>query len=183
VPEDGGITMYFGANLPTTSAAFNASNAAIFQPSQIALTQNIAPIACQGYLISGTINGTKIAGLFDNMVAGTNFASFSGQLSPNGQAISDGKYSGQKCGGNPSNVSGTLTAYTVAPLNGTFTGTLTSNPFGSDTMTVAFTQNPDFSVNVMGTFVENGVTTTFVNDPGGSIIVGGSLFLEQIRST
>jgi len=43
-------------------------------------------------------------------------------------------------------------------------------------MTVAFTQNPDFSVNVMGTFVENGVTTTFVNEPGGSIIVGGSLF-------
>jgi len=43
-------------------------------------------------------------------------------------------------------------------------------------MTVAFRQNPDFTVNVMGTFVENGVTTTFVNDPGGSIIVGGSLF-------
>ena len=71
-----------------------------------------------------------------------------------------------------------VTGYTVAPLNGTFTGTLTSNPYGSDIVTVAFTQNPDFSVNVMGTFVENGVTTSFVNMPGAasSFIVGASLF-------
>ena len=175
MPENGGITMYFGTNVPTTSATFDASNVVIFQPSQITLTQNLAPISCSGYSINGTIGGTKIDGQFSTPTAA--FASFSGQLNSNGQSISDGKYSGQTCG-NPSNVHGTLTGYTVAPLNGTFTGTLTSNPYGSDIMTVTFAQNPDFSVNVLGTFVENGVTTTFVNMPAAasSLIVGASLF-------
>ena len=45
-------------------------------------------------------------------------------------------------------------------------------------MTVAFTQNSDFSVNIAGTFVENGVTTSFTNtqEPGSSAIEGASVF-------
>jgi hypothetical protein len=175
VPENGGNTMYFGINLPTTSAAFNASNVAIFQPSEITLTQNTGPIVCQGYFISGIIKGMKIDVQFDTGT-NTDFASFSGQLSSNGQAISDGKYSGQNCSLGNEHVSGTLTGYTVPPLNGTFKGTLTSNLFGSDIMTVAFTQHPDFSVNAMGTLVENGMTTSFVNVAGSSDIVGGAVF-------
>src|ERR1700743_1242697 len=94
-PENGGITMYFGTNLPMTNANFNASNVQIFQPSQIGSPQNIAPIVCAGYSLNGVIGGAKIDG---HVVTPTGaFASFSGQLSANGQAISDGKYSGQSC--------------------------------------------------------------------------------------
>jgi len=176
-PENGGITMYFGTNLPMTNADFNASNVQIFQPSQIGSTQNIAPIVCSGYSLNGAIGGTKIDGQIATSTG--KFASFSGQLSSNGQAISDGKYSGQNCAiASTATIKGTLTGYTVAPLNGTFTGKLTSSADGASVMTVAFTQNSDFSVNIAGTFVENGVTTSFTNtqEPGSSAIEGASVF-------
>jgi hypothetical protein len=175
-PENGGITMYFGTNLPMTSADFNANNTVIFQPSQIGAAQNIAPVVCSTYALNGAIDGTKIDGKFDTPTAA--FASFSGQLSSNGQAISNGKYSGQACAvSSTANVKGTLTGYTVAPISGTYTGKLTSNSFGADVMTIAFTQNPDFTVNITGTSVENGVTTSFTNvtGTGSSFIVGGTV--------
>jgi hypothetical protein len=175
-PENGGITMYFGTNLPMTNADFNASNVQIFQPSQISSTQNIAPIVCAGYSLNGAIGGTKIDGQIATPTG--KFASFSGQLSSNGQAISDGKYSGQNCSvASTATIKGTLTGYTVAPLNGTFTGRLTSSANGSIVMTVAFTQNPDFSITMAGTFVENGVTTSFTNTqvPDSNLIEGASV--------
>jgi hypothetical protein len=176
-PENGGITMYFGTNLPMTNADFNASNVQIFQPSQISSTQNIAPIVCAGYSLNGAIGGTKIDGQIATPTG--KFASFSGQLSSNGRAISDGKYSGQNCAvASTATIKGALTGYTVAPLNGTFTGRLTSSANGSSVMTVAFTQNSDFSVTIAGTFVENGVTTSFTNTqvPDSNLIEGASVF-------
>ena len=174
-PDSGGVAMFFGANLPMTSVNFSPNNTVIFEPSQITLTQNVAPIVCQGYSISGVIGGTKIEGQFTTETS--ELASFSGLLSPNGEAISDGKYSGQTCG-STSKVHGTLTGYTVPPVSGTYTGKLSSSVYGSDVITVAFTQNADFSLNVMGTLVENGVTNTFTNEtgPGMSYVEGGSIF-------
>ena len=35
-----------------------------------------------------------------------------------------------------------------------------------DVVTISFSQNPDFSVNTTGAYVENGVSTSFVNVTG-----------------
>jgi hypothetical protein len=174
-PENGGTTMYFGTNAPTSNSTFDVNNVAIFQPSQISLTQNTGPVACQSYSLDGKIGGTKIEGKFDTPTG--DFGSFSGQLSADGKSISDGKYSGQNCDSS-SKIKGTLTGYTVAPLNGTFTGTLTSDTQGSDIMTITFTQNPDKSVSMAGAFVEKGVTTSFVGSTGDStaVFTGASVF-------
>jgi hypothetical protein len=174
-PENGGTTMYFGTNVPTSNATFDVNNVAIFQPSQISLTQNTGPVACQTYTLNGKIDKSKIEGQFDTPTG--DFASFSGQLSADGKSISDGKYSGQNCD-SFSKIQGTLTGYTVEPLKGTFTGTLTSNTQGSDIMTITFTQNVDKSVSIAGAFVEKGVTTSFVGATGDSaaVFTGASVF-------
>jgi hypothetical protein len=176
VTPQNGIKMYFGTNLPTTNANFSASNLVIFQPSQISLTQNIAPISCEQYSINGAIGGMEVDAKIATPTGA--FASFSGQLSADGQSISNGKYTGQACTVAPSNVTGTLTGYTVAPLNGTFTGTLTSSAYGASVMTVDFEQAVAYTVKIAGTFVENGVTTSFTDMPGtdSSLISGASLF-------
>jgi hypothetical protein len=174
-PENGGTTMYFGTNVPTSNSTFDVNNVAIFQPSQISLTQNTGPVACETYALNGKIGGSKIEGQFDTPTG--DFASFSGQLSGDGKSISDGKYSGRNCD-RSSKIEGTLTGYTVAPLNGTFTGNLTSDTQGSDIMTITFTRNPDKSVSIAGTFVEKGVTTSFVGMNGDStaLFTGASVF-------
>lgn len=174
-PDNGGTAMYLGVNLTKTNVEFNANNLVIFQPSQITLAQNTAPIECGSYSFMGLIGGTKFDGELGTPTGA--FGSFSGQLSSDGQSISNGKYSGQACATIPSKVTGTLTGYTVAPLNGTFTGKLTSNTNGESVMTVSFTQKADFSVGITGTFVENGVTTSFVDVPGpdSSLISGASV--------
>ena len=175
-PENSGTTMFLGTNLPMTNANFNANNLQIFQPSEITLGQNNAPISCGGYSINGAIKGTSIDAQLATPTSTA--ASITGQLSTNGEAISNGKYTGQNCASQPTGITGTLTGYIVQPLNGTFTGKLTSNPFGSSVMTVSFTQNGDYSVTMNGTFVENGVTTSFTDDsgPDSSSIAGASVF-------
>jgi hypothetical protein len=176
VTPQNGIKMYFGTNLPTTNVNFSASNLVIFQASQISLTQNIAPISCEQYSINGAIGGAEVDAKIATPTGA--FASFSGQLSADGQSISNGKYTGQACTVAPSNVSGTLTGYTVAPLNGTFRGKLTSSANGASVMTVNFEQSVAYTVKIAGTFVENGVTTSFTDTPGtdSSLISGASLF-------
>ncbi len=167
-PDNGGTTMYLGVNLTKTNVDFNANNLVIFQPSQISLVQNTAPISCGGYSLMGAIGGTKFDGELGTPTGA--FGSFSGQLSSNGQSISNGKYSGQACTTMPSKVSGTLTGYTVAPLNGTFTGKLTSTANGASVVTVSSpTERRLLSPGITGTFVENGVTTSFADMAGNRL--------------
>jgi hypothetical protein len=56
-----------------------------------------------------------------------------------------------------------LVGYTIAPRNGTFTGTLNSSLYGADVVTLSITQNPDFSLNATRTSVANGVTTALIS--------------------
>lgn len=177
-PESGGMAMYVDSNVPGgTNLNFSGSNSVLINPAYI--TQGPGPILCEGYAMSGNIEGGKVDAQFITVPDSRSFATFSGQLAPSGQSISAGKYSGGTCSvGNPTTVKGTLTGYTVAPLNGTFTGTLTSNLYGADVVTISFSQNPDFSVNTTGAYVENGVSTSFVNVTGrvvgAALSVGGS---------
>jgi hypothetical protein len=167
-PDSGGNALNFEANVPGTNAQFIGTNAMIFYPSQVGLTSPTAtPIYCSPFAFSGEINGDAVKGNFDWGDTSERFATFSGELATNGQSISNGTYSGQSCAngdgpGTPKpSFKGTFSGQTIAPVNGTYSGTLTSSLFGADVVTFVITQNSNFSLNISGTSVENGVSTTF----------------------
>ena len=162
-PGDGSTTMYIEANVPQANAKFSGTNAVIFQPSQIGAVDSTSPIYCGGYDLNADITGSSLKGKFSIATQGVHFADFSGDLASNGQSISNGKYSGGACSVlNLPEVKGKFSGYTIAPINGTYTGTLTSSLYGPDVVTLSIKQNPDFSLTVSGTSVENGVSTVLV---------------------
>jgi hypothetical protein len=170
-PDNGSIAILLEANLPGANIGFTAPNAVIFQPSQISLNFHPYPIWCTGYAIEESISGSNLNGKVSVGAPPAQFADFSGNLAANGQAISSGKYSGEFCSDTNAQIKGTLTGYTIAPMNGTYRGTLTSSD-GPDVVTFTLAQNPDFSLNVSGTSVVNGVSTVLV---GGTDILDNSV--------
>jgi hypothetical protein len=171
-PDSGGATLNFEANVPGTNLQFNGTNAMIFYPSQVGLTgPTTRPIYCSPFAFNGEINGNAVNGNFDWGDTSERFANFSGELAANGQSISNGAYSGQSCAGGDGpgtpkpDFKGTFTGQIIAPVNGTYSGTLASSLFGADVVTFVITQNSDFSLNISGTSVENGVTTMFASLP------------------
>lgn len=178
-PNSGGNTLNFEANVPGTNLQFNGTNAVLFYPSQVGSTgPTTTPIYCSSFAFNGEINGDTVKGNFDWANTSERFANFSGALAADGQSISNGTYSGQSCANGDSpgtpkpNFKGTLTGQTIAPVNGTYSGTLTSSSFGADVVTFVIMQNPDFSLNISGTSVENGVTTTFALLPQSPVSQG-----------
>lgn len=186
-PDNGSITMLLDANLPGTNAQFSATNALIFQPSEIGLTPTTAPIYCSSFNIDASIRDSNLNGKLSWGYPATHFADFSGDLAANGQSISNGTYSGGICGVTSSavmsgpQIKGTLTGYTIAPVNGTYSGTLTNSLYGPDVVTFTITQNADFSLNASGTSVVNGVSTVLVGQNPqtlNSVVTGASVFLQ-----
>jgi hypothetical protein len=172
--EDGAAATYYEANLPATNVGFNVPNAEIFQPSQWTVP-NTEPIFCSGYFLDGNISGAKLDGKIAGGFPLSQFASFSGELDADGQSISTGQYSGGTCRVNGAlNTKGALTGYTVLPLNGMFTGTLTSSQYGASVVAISFTQNDDFTLIVTGTSVENGVTSALSGSAQNSIVLGAT---------
>jgi hypothetical protein len=178
-PDTGGNALNFEANVPGTNLQFNGTNAVLFYPSQVGLTgPTTTPIYCSPFAFDGEIEGDTVKGNFDWANTTERFANFSGALAADGQSISNGTYSGQSCANGDSpgtpkpNFKGTLTGQTIAPANGTYSGTLTSSLFGADVVTFVITQNPNFSLNISGTSVENGVTTTFALLPQSPVSSG-----------
>jgi len=196
-PSNGAAVMNFEANVPGTNVAFNGANASIFFPSQVGATGPNAtgtPLYCTPFGFNGEINGNSLKVAFDWGASTEHFASLSGELAANGQSISNGTYSGQTCSnadspGTPkANFKGTLTGQTIAPVNGTYSGTVTSSLFGADVVTFTIAQNADFSLNVAGTSSENGVTTMFsTNFPQSTLVTGASVLFggtaENVNET
>jgi hypothetical protein len=181
-PNSSGAALNFEANVPGTNLQFNGTNAMIFDSSQVGLTgPTTMPIFCSPFAVNGEINGNVVKGNFDWGDTSQRFASFSGELAADGQSLSNGAYSGQTCSvddgpGTPKpDFKGTLTGNIIAPVNGTYSGKLTSSLFGADVVTFAITQNPDFSLNISGTSVENGVTTMFASLPQSQVPAAASL--------
>lgn len=182
ITPDDGITMLLDANLPGTNAQFSTTNAQIFQPSQVGNVGSSAPIYCSSFNIDASIRDSNLNGKLSWGYPATHFADFSGDLAANGQSISNGTYSGGICRVTSSavmsgpQIKGTLTGYTIAPVNGTYSGTLTNSLYGPDVVTFTITQNPDFSLKMSGTSVVNGVSTVLV---GSSNSVTGALVFLQ----
>jgi hypothetical protein len=186
VPENGTIPMYIEMNLPGTNGTLAATNAQIFQPSEDGIPNQSGPIYCGDFAVNGTVSGSTLSGKLSWGQPASHFANFSGALDSNGQSVSKGTYQGEVClldtgpGVGGTQVKGTLVGYTIAAVNGTFTGTLNSNLYGADVVTISIKQNPDFSLNVAGTSVENGVTTALVPSSGtqNNIVLGATVYLS-----
>jgi hypothetical protein len=190
-PDNGAITMYLDANVPGANLQFSGTNAVIFQPSQLGVAVSTAPLYCGDFNIGGSINISIMSGKLSWGDPLAHFANFSGDLAANGQSIANGTYSGGACSlssgpgvGGPQ-VKGTFKGYTIAPVNGTYTGTLNSTAHGADVVTFVITQNPDFSLNMSGTSVENGVSTTIVpsTQPLTNIVLGATVYLGGSAKT
>jgi hypothetical protein len=189
-PDNGSsypYTMLLDANVPGTNVQFAATNGLIFQPSHD-LNPKVLPIWCSAYNLDATIKANTIKADISWGDPAAHFADFSGELAANGQSISSGTYSGGVCSvtsgpgfGGPQ-IKGTVTGYTIAPVNGTYSGTLTNSLYGPDVVTFTIAQNPDFSLNASGTSVVNGVSTVLVGNPlmlssivtGATVSVSGS---------
>jgi hypothetical protein len=187
VPDNSAIPMYIDVNQPGTKSALSASQAVIFNSSQVNLPGATAPLYCGGFNLDGTITDSTLKGSLSWGQPSAHFANFSGELAANGQSMSKGKYSGQLCSNtrvgptvNGPEVDGTFSGYTVSAVNGTFTGTLNGNLYGANVVTLSITQNPDFSLNVAGTSTENGVTSAFTPSatPGPNSVNGGTVYIN-----
>ena len=191
IPANDVIPFIIDANLPGTNASFVVTTTSVFtNPEEVALATNpttnlSAPTDCfdLGLEIQESISDTTLKGKFGQPGQST-FANFSGELATNGQSITSGTYSGGFCsdtGFYGPKIKGTLIGSTIAPVNGTFTGTLNSNLYGPAVVTLTITQNPDFTLNFSGTLVENGVTTDLVPGPSarGNYVIGAFVALNS----
>lgn len=185
-PDNGSTTMLLDANLSGTNTQLSATNAQIFQPSQVGLVGSTSPIYCSSLSIDATVKKNNLSAKLEWIAATDSlghFGDLSGELSANGQSISNGNYSGGICSVtlNPKvsgpQINGKLTGYTIAPVSGTYSGTLTNSLYGRDVVTFTIMQNPDFSLNMSGTSVVNGVSTALVGGSSNSV-VGGLVFLQ-----
>ena len=183
VPEDGAIPIFIEVNLPGPSVEVVATNAQFFQPSEDNVPVQSGPIYCGDFSFNGNISGSTLSVKMNSGSPQSNVAKFSGELAANGQSLSKGTYSGDVCLQGSDllhHVQGTVVGYTIPPVNGTFTGTLDSNLYGADVVTVSITQNSDFSLNFAGTSIENGVTTALIasSNTQSSIVNGGTVYLS-----
>lgn len=121
---------------------------------------------CANLTTDGTISSNNLTGTITSPGASSQVGSFSAVIAANGQSVSGGSYSGGSCSF-VSWTTGTLTGYTVAPLNGTFSGTLTTTS-GPDQITLSITQNANFGITASGTSLQNGVTTSLAISPDGT---------------
>jgi hypothetical protein len=184
-PDNGSTTMLLDANLPGTNTQFSATNAQIFQPSQVGLVASTSPIYCSSFNIDATVKHNSLEGNLQWAVAAQSvghFGDLSGELAANGQSISGGTYSGGICSVTSSpvmsgpQIKGKLTGYTVAAVSGTYSGTLTNSQYGPDVVTFTIAQNPDFSLQMSGTSVVNGVSTAIVGTSNS--VTGALVFLQ-----
>ena len=182
-PDNSSSPLYIDVNLPATNISLSSSNALIYNPAVVGLPGADAPIYCGSFNLDGSIAGAMLKGNMSWGQPSSNFASITGSLATDGKSFSKGSYSGQICVDTTGpaisgpHVSGALTGYTVSPVNGTFKGILNSSLYGSATVTFAITQNPDFTLKVSGTIVENGVTSTVVplDLPSDASVVGATV--------
>jgi len=122
-----------------------------------------------GVETGGTVSGNSLTGTVSGAPVGSTFSggeivSFAGTLSSNGQSISGTvdflATAEQDCLWGPSG-SFSFAGYSVAPLNGTFSGQITS-PSGPLQLTLQLSQDSTLNVTGSGTASGQGISENFV---------------------
>ena len=166
-PSSGLAPIYVEANFTVSNGDVNAT---VFNTS---LFQNVGVIGglfsdCANFEITGSESNGTFQGGLGSPGATSTAGSFSGAaISSNGGSVSAGSYSANTdaCGFELGQT-GTLTGYTVAPLNGTFSGTLTGT--GQDQVSIQISQDSNFGITATGTSLEAAVTTSLSISPQGA---------------
>lgn len=146
VPTGGnaGNPIMIEANLTASGSPPTAGGALLFQPSNMGFCGN-------SFALYGTISGSTLSGPLAGS-GGVTIVSLNGSIASNGRSVS-GNYdssAGFSCGTAvqlPAGT-GTFTANTVSPLNGTYAGTLswTGQRAGrTDQINITMSQNASFS--------------------------------------
>jgi hypothetical protein len=190
VPDGSSTPMYVDFNIPVTSSIVSASNAVIFNPSVVGLPGAAAPIYCGGFNLQGSITDATLKGNMSWGQPSSHFADVTGSLAVDGKSISNGSYSGQMCLDvtgpviSGPHVKGSLTGYTITPINGTFKGILNSSLYGADVVTFSIIQNPDLTLTVSGTSVENGVTSMLISTvvPSNNSVNGATIGINGVAN-
>lgn len=187
-PSSGGTPVYVEVNFAGSNAAIGSTvfNTGLFQFG-----------GANGGQFSDCVNWiTSNQVATNNAFSGTlsspgstpplNQVTYTGTLAAGGQTVSNGSYSAPSstfCGLANNNTTGTFTGYTVAPLNGTFVGTLTGTSAGPDQITVQVSQDSTFGITASGTSVQAGVTTSLSVCPAGCSTDGTGGYSNVIGAT
>jgi hypothetical protein len=124
---------YVEANLTVAgSSVYSSGNNTLLFANQGAVANELPAQACGNVALNATISGTTLSGTVDDASspASTVPLTLSGAtIASNGQSVSGGSYTATStdCGflsEGISGTSGTLSGYVVAPVNGTYSGTL-----------------------------------------------------------
>ncbi len=189
VPDNSSTPIYIDVNLSESHGPLSASNAVIFNPAVVGLPNAIAPIYCGGFDLNGNITDATLRGDMSWGQPSSQFASLAGDLATDGKSISKGSYSGHLClattgpgASSGPELKGALTGYTISPVSGTFNGIVNGNLHGAGLVTFSITQNPDFTLKVSGTIVENGVTSTIVptDVPSNNSVNGATIYINGL---
>jgi hypothetical protein len=156
-PTNGGPAQYLEANLADSG---NGVFSTVFNTEGYSAANG----GCVNFSVSANISGNSLTGSVSS--GGSTTGTFSATAASNGQSVSKGSYSGESPDCDSAGTF-TFTGYTVAPLNGTFTGTL-SGENGPDQITISVAQNANFGITASGTSVQAGVTSQLAITPDGT---------------
>jgi hypothetical protein len=157
-----GLPVFVEANLTISGGSVNSPliDNELFQPNGSTFS------ACTNLIINGSFSQAILSFTMSN----TAVATFSGAtIASNGKSVSGGSYTAQNlCGLVANQSSGTFTGYAVAPLNGTFSGTITGSGQPQQ-VTLQITQDSNFGLTASGTSIQSGVTSTLVLSPNSNL--------------
>jgi hypothetical protein len=118
-----------------------------------------------------TVNGSMSNGILTGTLRSSSVsATFSGAtIASDGKSVSGGSYNALNlCGLAANQSSGIFTGYAVAPLNGTFSGTITGSGQPQQ-ITIQITQDFNFGITASGTSIQSGVTSTLAISPNSNL--------------
>lgn len=174
VAPSSNFTIYAEANLQDSGDGIFSTSVNTAQYVQV--PPNTTAV-CLNLTLNGTISGNALTGSFDvpvgtNVPAG-NIFTFSATIS-NNKSVSGGTFSSlgenTACFVTSAHTSGTFQGYTIAPVNGTFTGTLSwgINGQNHEVVVLNLTQGANFSISGSGTDTSStGVVSTLSFIPSG----------------
>ena len=138
-------------------------NIEIFQPNGSTFS------ACTNFTISASTTKGVLAGTLTGTGSGI-ATTFSGAtVASDGKSVSGGSFSSPNlCGLAANQSSGTFTGYAIAPLNGTFSGTITDSGQPHQ-ITIHITQDANFGLTASGTSIQSGVTSTLTVSPNSNL--------------
>jgi hypothetical protein len=175
-PSTGAKPVYLETNLvlspgQVTSTVFN-TNLFQFGGAIGGLFSDCANFNTNASVTNGILGGMAApqVGVLQSPGTSGPEANFTATIASDGKSVSGGSYTdyASLCGLAPPKSSGTFTGYIVAPLNGTFVGTLSGSSAGADQITIQVTQDSNFGITATGTSVQAGVTTNLSISPAGS---------------